>query len=144
MNSNVQKLRRQPAIMPGSVFLARVLAAESGLARTLALASGETAQVFAHLSEVPLLKAGDRVLVQLLDEGAVVTGRLRMAGEVPPPLLRNAEGRFEIEAVGGICLQAGEARIELTPDGRIWVDGTDITHISSGRMRLQGSTIELN
>ncbi len=144
MKRNVQKLFPSPGATSGGAALAVVEAAEKGQARTLTLADGETVAAFAHLSEVPLLKAGDRVLVQLLAEGAVVVGKVRAPGEAPQPLVQNREGRIEIEAAGGICLQAGDARIELTPDGRIWVDGSEVCNVASGRMRLQGATIELN
>ena len=144
MENKVRKLYPQRGNEPGEACLAQVAAVEKGLARTLTLRDGETVDVFAHLSEVPLLRVGDRVLVQILAEGAVVTGRLRQPGDAPAPLLRQSDGRLEIEAAGGLCLQTGAARVELTPDGRIWIDGTEVTHIASGSMRLLGATIELN
>lgn len=100
--------------------------------------------VAGHFSAVPVLKQGDRVAVMQTADGPVVMSRLRSQGETPQPLVLNAEGRLTVEAPGGICLKSGDSRIEITANGRIWVDGKEIYSISSGRMRLQGSTIELN
>jgi hypothetical protein len=124
--------------------VAKVVEEKQGLAISLVFAEGQVLDVYGHLSEVPALKAGDRVLVQRTVAGLVVTGRLRAEGEVARPLVQERNGRLILDAAAGICLQAGDACIELTPDGRIQVDGREIYHIASGRVRLQGSTVEIN
>lgn len=144
MSNNILKFHVKDQQAENRCFVAGVAAEEKGQALTLLLADGQIRDVFAHLSEVPVLKSGDRVLVQEVAEGLVVTGRLRGKGEGPRPLPRDDNGRFLLEAAAGIRLQTGEACIELTPDGRIHVDGKEIYSIASGRMRLQGATVELN
>lgn len=104
----------------------------------------EPSMVSGHFSEVPVLKTGDRVALMQTAGGPVIMSRLRARGETQQPLVLNDAGKLTVEAPGGICLKSGESRIEITADGRIWVDGKEIYSISSGRMRLQGSTIELN
>ncbi len=124
--------------------VAKVVEAEQGQALSVMLADGQVLDVHGHLSEVSVLNAGDRVLIQRTAAGLVVTGRLRAPGEPAGSLVKERNGRLILDAAAGICLQAGDACIELTPDGRIQVDGREIYSIASGRVRLQGTTVEIN
>ncbi|MDO3379331.1 glutathione S-transferase N-terminal domain-containing protein [Geoalkalibacter halelectricus] len=144
MSNNILKFQNKNENAAGCCLVARVAAEEKGQALTLVIADGSIRDVFAHLSEVPVLKSGDRVLVQEVAEGLVVTGRLRGREEGPRPLSRDDNGRLLLEAAAGIRLQTGEACIELTSDGRIHVDSKEIYSIATGRMRLQGATVEIN
>ncbi|WP_429884437.1 hypothetical protein [Geoalkalibacter halelectricus] len=144
MSNNVLKFHADSPESAGRCFVARVAAEEKGQALSLILGDGQIRDVLAHLSEVPVLKSGDRVLVQEVAEGLVVTGRLRGREEGPRPLSRDDNGRLLLDAAAGIRLQTGEACIELTPDGRIHVDGKEIYSIAAGRMRLQGARVEIN
>ncbi len=143
MNNKITRLYPNPNQIQGQTAIATVVATEKGEALNVESA-GEQWTVVGHFSEVPILKTGDRVAVMQVAEGVIVMSRLRSPGETPCPLVLDQNGRLEIEAAGGICLKSGESRIEITADGRIWVDGREIYSISEGRMRLQGSTIELN
>lgn len=143
MNNNVTRLYPDQNQIQGQTGVATVLATENGAAIKVENA-GEQLKVVGHFSEVPLLQSGDRVAVMQAEDGVIIMARLRNPGEMPSPLVLDQNGRLEIEANGGICLKSGESRIEITGDGRIWVDGEEIYTISTGRMRLQGSTIELN
>ncbi len=143
MSNKVTKLFSSAAPQNGQTAIATVTEAQNGEAVKIELAD-RTAPVCGHFGEVPVLKKGDRVAVMLTADGAVIMSRLRNQGEMPRPLVLDEDGRLLVEAAGGICLQSGESKIEITADGRIWVDGKEIYSISSGRMRLQGSTIELN
>lgn len=144
MSKNILKFQTKNERVESRCFVAVVAAEEKGQALTLFLADGRIREVFAHLSEVPVLKSGDRVLVQEVAEGLVITGRLRAPEEGPRPLMRDASGRIVLESAAGVCLQAGDASIELTSDGRIHVDGKEIYSIASGRMRFQGARVEIN
>ncbi len=144
MNNKVSRLHpEQQTLQEGMSAIATVTQARDGEATTVKL-TGQAIPVCGHFGEVPILKEGDRVAVMLTADGAVIMSRLRSQGEKPQPLILDENGRLLVEAAGGICLQSGESKIEITADGRIWVDGKEIYSISSGRMRLQGSTIELN
>lgn len=129
----------------GLTKLATVVDVVNGEARSVLLPGEfDPCLVSGHFSQVPILKPGDRVAVMQTAAGPVIMSRLRAQGETPQPLVLNEAGKLTVEAPGGICLKSGESRIEITAEGRIWVDGKEIYSISSGRMRLQGSTIELN
>lgn len=144
MNSKVRQLRDE-RLAVGMVGIAEVEAAEGGAAlRVILCGQTEPLRVAGHFSAVPPLEAGDKVALLASAEGPLVIGRLRVPGESPPPLLQDRQGRLLIAAGEGICLQAGESRIELDADGRIRLDGREIASIATGRQRLQGSTIELN
>lgn len=144
MSNNILKFQTRDESIAARCLIAAVAAVEQGQALSLILADGRIRDVLAHLSEVPVLKSGDRVLVQEVAEGLIVTGRLRAPEEGPRPLVRDASGRLVLESSASVCLQAGAACIELTPDGRIRVDGKEIYSIASGRLRLQGATVEIN
>ncbi len=126
--------------------IATVAEVEAGEALKVAGLPGQPGPVAVsgHFSEVPPLREGDRVAVMLTGGGPIVMSRLRVRGEQPAPLVQCEDGRLLVNAENGICLQCGESRIELTADGRIWVDGQEIYSLAAGRMRLQGSVIELN
>lgn len=144
MKSKVRQLHEQKLAI-GTVGIAEVEAAEGGEAlRVILCGQTEALSVGGHFSDVPPLQGGDKVALLASAEGPLVIGRLRGPGESPPPLLQDREGRLLIAAGEGICLQAGESRIELDADGRIRLDGREIASIATGCQRLQGSTIELN
>lgn len=144
MTNTVVRFRESRVEAEDICSVAKVVEAEQGQALSVMLADGQVLDVHGHLSEVSVLSAGDRVLVQRTAAGLVVTGRLRAEGESARPLVQERNGRLILDAAAGICLQAGDACIELTPDGRIQVDGREIYSIASGRVRLQGTTVEIN
>ncbi len=145
MSSKVTRLFRDPPDPNGLTFIATVVEVAGGEAQSVLLPGDiDPQRVSGHFSDVPVLKAGDRVALMQTAGGPVIMSRLRGCGETPAPLVLNEAGRLSVEAPGGICLKTGDSRIEITPSGRIWVDGKEIYSISSGRTRLQGATIELN
>lgn len=63
--------------VPGERHVARVIEARAGNALCVEL--GYTVlPVTAHLESVGHIRVGDRVLIDLLEEGVIVSGRLRM------------------------------------------------------------------
>ncbi|BCR03028.1 hypothetical protein DESUT3_00970 [Desulfuromonas versatilis] len=144
--SNVTSIYRGALPAPEQNCIATVVEVKGGEAVSVTGLPGsiEPVAVSGHFSEVPPLKAGDRVAVMLTGAGPIVMARLRARGEQPGPRIEDEEGQLVLDAEKGIRLQCGESRIELTPDGRIWVDGREIYSVAAGRMRLQGAVIELN
>lgn len=141
MKSNIYELfKSAPADNAG---VAIVLEAENGQATVIDL-DGTPCPVAGHLSQVEALKEGDRVLTVRTAAGIIVTGRLRAGDEAAAPRLEGKDGRLLVEAPQSVRLQAGETWIEVHADGRIVLDGQQITGLAEGRIRLQGSTIELN
>ena len=126
-----------------SIGIATVTEAVAGQAVTID-PGGQAASVAGHLSQAEYLKAGDRVLTLSTDAGIIVAGRLRAADEAPAPRMEHRDGRLLVQAPESVCLQAGENRIEVHADGRIALNGKQITGQASERIQLTGSEIQLN
>ncbi|ABA90060.1 hypothetical protein Pcar_2825 [Syntrophotalea carbinolica DSM 2380] len=141
MKSNICELFKSASIDHAAI--ATVLDVEDGLAMVVEL-GGTPCPVADHLSHVEALKEGDRILTIRIPTGIVVAGRLRAGGEAAAPRLEEKDGRLLVEAPKSVRLQAGDNCIEVHADGRIELDGQQITGLAEGRLRLQGSTIELN
>jgi hypothetical protein len=139
MKSNIQALFQSA---PDSAAIATVLEVEDGQATVIDL-SGVPCPVAGHLSGVEALKAGDRVLTIRTAEGIIVAGRLRAGNEAPTPRLEAQNGRLLVEAPESVRLQAGENWIEVHADGRIELDGQQITGLAADKVRLLGRSIEL-
>jgi hypothetical protein len=141
MKSNIYELFKSAPTDKAAI--AKVLEAEDGQATVVDL-GGTPCPVAGHLSQVEALKEGDRILTIHTPTGIIVAGRLRATNEAPTPRLEEQDGRLLVEAPKSVRLQAGENWIEVHADGRIELDGRQITGMAEGRLRLQGSTIELN
>ncbi len=141
MKSNIQALFSDST--NESTGVASVTDAKHGHAIMVDI-NGTEFPVAGHLSQVELLKTGDQVLTMRTATGIIIAGRLRTGDEAPAPRLQEQDGRLLIEATKSIRLQSGQHRIEVHADGRIELDGQQITGLATGRLRLQGSTIELN
>ncbi len=105
---------------------------------------GTCCPVAGHLSQVEALKVGDLVLILQVSMGLVIAGRLRSPKEPPAPRLESQDGRLIIEAAESVRLQAGQNMIEVHADGRIQIDGKQITGQATGRIGLHSPIIELN
>ncbi len=125
-------------------YLARVETAQQGEAGHV-LYDGVRLQVIAHLDTVTWLTPGDRVFIEIIDEGAVILGRLRAPTEQPAAVVHiDTEKRLVLNCAGGVILHATDNTIELRKDGTILIDGKTIQSRADGQHRLQGATIELN
>ena len=105
---------------------------------------GVCCPVAGHLSQVEALKVGDQVIILKVPMGLVIAGRLRSPTEIPAPRLEAQKGRLILEAAQSVCLQAGQSSIEVHADGRIQIDGRQITGQATGHIGLHSPTIELN
>lgn len=80
----------------------------------------------------------------------IVTGRVRVpsAGsliERPAHVEVDADGyRLVVSAKEQLVLRCGKASITLTAAGKVLVQGTYVSHRSSGVMRIKGGSIQLN
>lgn len=134
------------ALYPASqlpVQLATVLSVQAGHA-LIVEQGGEKLHVAGHLHQTEYLKIGDAVMTMATETGLIVCGRLRTKGEEPAPRLQTDNGQLSLEAAAGIRLQVGDSWLEIHQDGSIRLNGRQITSIAHGRMRLQGTTIEIN
>lgn len=136
--SNVRRLYPQTKVEN----FALVLRAENGEAQEILLPGAiAPTPVLDHLSHVSALEEGDRVHFVLSEAGATITGRVRLKGEEPPPLLRQEGGCIVVESAGGVCLKCGESRIEIRPDGYIEIDGQEVCTTAGERLRLRSGSI---
>lgn len=141
MKSNICELFKSAPT--DNAAIATVLEVEDSQATLIDL-NGIPCPVVGHLSQVEILKTGDQVLTMRTATGVIIAGRLRAGSEAPAARLQEQDGRLLVEATKSIRLQAGQNVIEVHADGRIELDGQQITGLAAGRLRLQGSTIELN
>jgi hypothetical protein len=97
-----------------------------------------------HLSDVPWLEVGDEVVIVETADGAIVSGRLRRAGELPAATLSVDTKTIALMGDRPLCIQVGESRLELMPDGRVRLEGKEVTQMASGSMTLLSPVIEVN
>jgi len=140
MKSNIYELFKSAPTDDAAI--ATVLEVEDDQATVVDL-GGTPCPVTGHLSQVEALKEGDRILTIRTATGIVVAGRLRAWDEASAPRLESQDGRLLVEASQSVRLQAGENWIEVHADGRIVLDGQQITGLAADKVRLLGQTIEL-
>ena len=146
MQEKVKNIDLHHVMKTSSLQMATVLSARYGEAMEIELTGViEIYPVIAHSAEVSFLQEKDHVLVLLTPAGAVVTHRLRQAGEQPQRGFNiRKDGSLELENARGIEIKANDACISIDKTGRIFVDGKEIYSFAIGVNRLQGATIELN
>ncbi|RFA29315.1 hypothetical protein CAI21_09580 [Alkalilimnicola ehrlichii] len=142
-NNNVTPISHARTTATGE--LATVASARAGEALTVARHDGLTLPVAGHLSHVDYLAEGDIVTLApdpRAAEAAIVTGRLRRAGEDIP--FRYQDGRLHLTAGKKLVLQAGHSTVELSADGHIAIDGKSVGVTGDNRLALGSRTIALN
>jgi hypothetical protein len=93
--------------------------------------------------------------VVLVFEGAdpgspIIVGLLRSARawtlpEQPAQVEVDADGeRLMVTAKEQLVLRCGTASITLTKDGKVLIQGTYVSHRSSGVMRIKGGSVQIN
>ena len=85
------------------------------------------------LSSVPVLQAGDRVLVHLGSTPAVIIGRI---GGMPEELV--------FEAGKNLTIRCGTGSIRLRADGRVLIEGLDIVSRARRAQRVTGAQVVIN
>lgn len=99
-----------------------------------------------HADEVAVqaapLQCGDKVLVQPTLQGWVITALLEQTAT--RPINVDNDGRLVLSCEQGIRLQVGDARIDISADGCITVDGQEVHTLASGLQRILGATVQIN
>ena len=85
------------------------------------------------LSSVPVLRAGDRVLVHLGSTPAIIIGRI---GGMPDELV--------IEAGKILTIRCGTGSIRIRADGRVLIEGLDIVSRARRAQRVTGAQVIIN
>ncbi len=124
--------------------IALVSETHNGEALKLSDSQGRDIPLRGHLSQVPWLEPGDQVLIAETPEGAIVSGRLRRAGESPQATLSVRANGMALMGDRPLCLQVGESRLELKPNGQIRIEGKVITQVAADSMQLFGPIVEVN
>ena len=97
--------------------------------------AGADGQIIAAecLSNVPVLRAGDRVLVHLASSPAVIIGRI---GGIPEELV--------VEAGKNLTIRCGTGSIRIRADGRVLIEGLDIVSRARRAQRVTGAQVVIN
>jgi len=141
---NVVPLRRPTEITGAGI--AQVLEVHDGEATSLRIEGSDTPIVaMRHLSHVSALREGDTVTLLWSDIGAIITGRLRREGERPPmPLPTGSEEAIELTLDRPLHIRVGASRVMMHPDGRILINGREVTTDAEETLRLHGPRIDIN
>jgi hypothetical protein len=108
-----------------------------------------TAAVATH---VPFLLPGQRVMAAKAGEGGwLIVAAWPAAGSESPfqfdvqtRLLRIQASRLQLSAVAAIELLCGDARVRLTLDGKVQIEGAEVLSSAVGSNRIEGASIDLN
>ncbi|SEP10693.1 hypothetical protein [Aquisalimonas asiatica] len=142
MPAFAQARARQTADHATTAFVARVHAMDDVSVFVVAEDDPtERLPVIDRVPDVGALQDGDRVVACPVRGGAVVTVSLTRTAE---GARRLPDGRLLVQAAEGVVLQAGEARIELQPDGRLLIHGRNVEHRADQALALQASVVEIN
>lgn len=104
-------------------------------------------------THIPSLAPGQRVIVHPCGEaGHLITAAFPLPGQQAKPLaydpatgtLRIQAPRLDLAAVAAIELRCGEARLRLSVDGRVEIEGVDIVSAALSSNRIEGASIDLN
>jgi hypothetical protein len=136
---------RRPTEITGS-GVAQVQEVRDGEAVNLSIEGSETPIVaLQHLSHVSGLREGDTVTLLWSDVGAIITGRLLREGEHPPmPLPAGSEEAIELTLDRPFHIRVGASRLVMHPDGRILINGREVTTDAEETLRLSGPRIDIN
>jgi hypothetical protein len=100
---------------------------------------------FIHAASVPFLAIGDKVIIQKISGNIIVTDKIRNLGEKPTVGFEiNDDGSLNLFSDISIVLKTLNAKIDLSANGKIMIDGHEVYSISNGINRIQGTSIELN
>ena len=136
---------RRPTEITGS-GVGEVLEVRDGQAVSLSI-EGSDKHIVAmrQLSHVSGLREGDTVTLLWSDIGAIVTGRLLREGELPPiPLPTGSDEAIELTLDRPLHIRVGASRLVMHPDGRILINGREVTTDAEETLRLIGTNIDIN
>ncbi len=147
MKETTAKLGTDPRFLQQvHTYITVVTKSIGGKALTLKAFAGlsDDIEVEEHLTSVPPLEKGDRVLVVVSENGLVITGKLRSKDEQPLSAIEEKDGELLFKADSKINLQVGEAQLELRANGQVIIDGQHIYSLSQGSNIIKGKVIKLN
>lgn len=132
--------------LTGQNHIASVCEVSMGLAIKIFLPNTEQEfNVIAHAEAVSSLNLADRVIILLVDNGAIILHRLRREGERPQSgFTEKEDGTLSIKSKRSIVIETDQASFKIYSDGRIQLDGNEIYSVSKGMQYILGSQLNLN
>jgi hypothetical protein len=124
-------------------FIADVVAVEQGCVVQVSV-NDQLIAIDECVSGLLAVNAGDRVVVQKIDQLFLVTHRLPNANEPSPPLLSFDGEQWSLTSTETFTLKVGRAELTIASTGDVSISGADILTDATGINRLLGSRIELN
>ena len=126
-------------------FIAKVASVNNHEAIDALTDEGNRINITAHAASVGPLKTGDRVVINSVNQMYIVMCKLRDKNEQPMKgFVVNDDGSLTIDNMQGIKISVGGAKVEISKDGRVYIDSKEIYAIAEGLQRLQAAKIELN
>ena len=92
----------------------------------------------------PSAAIGDKVLVSLTDQGALIHGVITPVGTPIRASFGFVDDKLVIEAQGAVLLKSGHASIEMSESGAIRIDGKNVRTVAKQALTFLSSKIKLN
>jgi hypothetical protein len=140
--NKVKEISQKSVASPSDI--AMVIESNNGEASKLSERHNREIPLRGHLSHVPWLEAGDEVLIVDTPEGAIISGRIRRAGELPQATLSVQANAIALMGDRALRLQVGESQFELLPDGQVRIQGKVISQVAADSLHLFGPVVEVN
>lgn len=146
MANTLYNFKTIPDTIQENTFVMIVYETLNGEALSLINTAGkELATNFIHASSVPNLIIDDKVIVQKIANDYIITHKLRNPGDKPTIGFDvNEDGSLSLLSEVRITFKTLNAKIDISANGKIEIDGKEIYSISKGMNRLQGTSVELN
>jgi hypothetical protein len=113
--------------------IAKVKQVENGLAKTV-LHYGKTLQVYAQAAHVGPLQAGDEILFLESNKGPYIVAQTFIAG--PPFIGQQPQTQIRTTPEGDIYLTTGKASLRLTADGKIELQGVQMSQHAADKIEI--------
>jgi len=138
------KIVREPLVQPVVATLSRI--DKDGIAYVseeggVEVAARSTVPLGVHLigrSALVFFEKGDRAL-------PIITGFIEKPGPFSEVLSADVDGqRLVLSAESEVTLKCGDAKITLTKQGKVLIQGAYVLSKSSGANKIKGASVEIN
>jgi len=136
----------QPHIDTGLVFVARVIAAEQGRAKTITmLHDQQEILVCGHGAMVSELVSDDTVTTVLTVDGAIIIDRVCTDNEKPKQAFSvSQDGSLSLDNANGIEIKTSHAQVKISENGSISINGKNVQTSATAKNIIRGGVIRIN